>query len=452
MSVLKNIIENQDVYSLAKGFFNAEPTPYQQRIIRSVVFPRKLHTCITAYTRYGKTWSIALATGIYLLLNEGKTVNAVAPVSKQTSKYRDALADFILECPALTERLDMHASGYRRIKKEVSKNRITFKDDNEINILTAGGKNKGQSLMGQGGQLNIVDESCDIDDEVFRKRITRMQEDDPATEGYGQLIEIGNPWKKNHFYKGFQDSDSETFKIDWRIGVKEGRITRSFVNRQYKRLTPLEFLVLYEAEFPDVTERGLFKHSWAEAARQRQAFDFTEDIKVVGVDVAEFGRDQTVVTITYQEGNRVNVEEIKALPQMETMETVDAIDEMLKGYEYLAVDAIGIGAGVASRLRQKGYTVYSVKVSQSSRQDRFRNKKAGYYWKMRNMFEDERIVLPDAPETNKLINELTRIRYERTASGIKILDPEKSPDYADSLMLACCVSHGGGQTGSVRAV
>lgn len=447
MQAIEEWIENKDVGNLCKALFDAEirDKPGQKEIVKNIAFKQNKRLCITAFTRYGKTYAVALGTALYLFLRKDKVVNEIAPVQKQSKKFRQYLIEFVLECDPLREMLDVNASGIERIKKEVSKKRVTFRDGNEINILTAGGSNEAQSLMGSGGDLIIEDESCDISADIYRKRISRMLGDNPDSV----LVEIGNPWHKdNHFYEHWKSERFKNIQVSWKQGLKEDRITKEFIEEKKEELTDTEFQVLYKSEFPDSVEQGLIKHSWIEEAKDRE-FNFENDEKIIGVDVAERGNDKTVMTTTYQEANRVRVTNQDSWGNLETMQTSDKIDNSLKGYEYLNVDAIGVGSGVASRLKQKGFDVYSVKVSERSDSDRFLNKKSEYYWKLRNLFEDGRISLGDNI-SNKLETELTQIRYEINSSGkIKIIDPDKSPDFADSLMLACCINSASSGSGSV---
>ena len=434
-------IKNQETRKLCKALFNVEPCPGQREIIDAIVWDNDKRITITAYTQYGKTYAVALATALYLYLHRDKSINEIAPVRRQSKKYRQYLVEFILNCGPLRQQLDVNAEGAEKIKKEVSKQRMTFKDGNEVNILTAGGKNTAQSLMGHGGDLIILDESCDVPDEVYSKRIPRMLGAHPDAV----LVEIGNPWRKdNHFYEHWNSEKYRSIKIDWKQGVKEGRITKEFIEEQREGsdLTDTEFKVLYEAEFPDQLEDGLIKHSWVQRAIDKPPFEFSQDSKIVGIDVAELGQDKSVATITYQENGKVNVDTIEYWSKQETMATVNKIDNKLHGHEYLVVDAIGVGSGVASRFKELNYNTYAMKVGESpnKQKSRYSNKKAQYYWKLRDLFEAGEIRI-NSNHADKLKSELTAIQYEHQPNGaIKIIDPDKSPDFADSLMLACSKS------------
>jgi hypothetical protein len=60
--------------------------------------------------------------------------------------------------------------------------------------------------------------------------------------------------------------------------------------------------------------------------------------------------------------------------------------------------------------------------------------KAQGYWFLRKIFETDSISIPGS--CKKLSGELSSMRFEIQSSGkIKIIDPMKSPDFADGLMI-----------------
>jgi len=432
--LIEQLIIEEDVYNLCRILFDVELTEKQQEIVGTIAFRKHDRVSISAFTRWGKTFSVAVATALYLYLHEDKLINEIAPVRKQSKRFREYLINFIIECDELLEELDVHVSGIERIKKEVSKTRMTFKDGSEVNIRTAGGQNLAQSLMGAGGDLILVDETCDIDEEIFRKRITRMLGESKDSV----LVEIGNPWhKSNHFYKHWQGDKYKTFRISYHQGLEEGRISREFVEEQRDELTPLEFQVLYEAEFPDSVEGGLIRESWILDAINRELEPKNDITKIYGLDVASQGKDLTVLTeiqkweedVTYYK-----VVDIQSWHEADTMTTAKRVDSYIKQGLKLKVDSIGIGKGVADKL-SKTQNVEKVNVGKRARdKDRFSNLKAELFWNLREIFEEGRI---DIPDNQQLKNQLVGMKYDFTSSGkIKIKDPSKSPDFADSLMLA----------------
>ena len=108
----------------------------------------------------------------------------------------------------------------------------------------------------------------------------------------------------------------------------------------------------------------------------------------------------------------------------------------------ILVDAGGVGAGVADRLKQLRFAVEAVQFGGSaSDPQRFRNRRAELYWGLRELLEQGKVSPPDDDE---LVADLTSVRYRFTQDGRVELEPKeelrkklgRSPDRADALVLA----------------
>jgi len=419
-------------YNLKKG---------QLDIIGSVLDPDVTRLIVSATTQYGKTQAVAI--GILTDLVESDTpkkVLFIAPTIKQTNIIRNYVAELITDTPELSELVDQPKHGPERLKSEMSRERLTFKNDWEIITLTAhgeeGGQDPGKQLMGFGGDIIVLDEACLILDEIYRKRIKRMLGSNPKAK----LIILANPWKKGHFaYKAWKSKRFRKIHIGWQQAIEEGRVTREFIEEQREDLTPIEFKVLYDSEFPDDNEDALIMWSWIEAATIRQInFKPATFYPIHSLDVAEKGTDLTILTdgITDGENYQVKKQTWIKVPNGDTMLTTNKVSQSIPKEDVLNVDSIGVGAGVYSRLKELGFNVASIRVGESptSNPERFENLKAQRWWELRTLFEKGKISIPN---DLKLMTQLSQMGYEITNKGkIKIIDPEgKSPDFADSLML-----------------
>jgi len=261
-------IETKDVKFLCKYLFDVDLTPYQELIVREIAFKEHKRITICAFTRYGKTFCVALGVLLYILFNTNKKIGLIAPTNKQTAILRNYIAEFLIKSELLTALLDLDLSGVERLKKEVSKTRITFKNNITLQVLSAEGT--GNRMMGFGFDVVVVDESCLIAHEVYRQKISRMLGDSVDS----MLVEIGNPWHKdNQMWEHWIIPDDEIhkkIKVDYKIGFEEERISRQFLEEQRADLTPIEFRILYEAEFPDETEDALLKWKWIKDAVERE--------------------------------------------------------------------------------------------------------------------------------------------------------------------------------------
>ncbi|MEK9740736.1 MAG: hypothetical protein VW262_06060, partial [Flavobacteriaceae bacterium] len=286
-------------------------------------------------------------------------------------------------------------------------------------------------LMGWGGDLIVLDESCLVNPEVYRTKISRMLGDNKDT----MIVEIGNPFTKDsHMYEHWIAPDWNQIHIGWEQGIKENRLEPVFLEEQRQMLTPTEFKVLYEADFPSDSEDTLIRYEWIEQS-QKNNFEMDKPKYIAGLDVAEMGVDLTVLTICKVQDNKYEVVEVISWKKQDTMTTVNKVAGKIDKNMLINIDSTGVGKGVFDRLKELGYNAKEIKVGRAAtvEKDRFINQKSQYFWSLRSAFEQNRISIP---KERNLITELNYMRYEINSSGkIRIIDPSKSPDYADSLML-----------------
>jgi sorbitol-specific phosphotransferase system component IIA len=379
-----------------------------------------------------------------MLLNRNKKVLLIAPTREKADIMRTYVAENIICCPKMSVLLDVAAGGIERIKNEVSKRKLTLKNGCSFKVLSAEGG--GMSLMGEGGDLIIVDETGEkeITEDVFTGKIMRMLADSEDS----MIIEIGNPWDPNsHFAKHWEDPRSPEdngwlkFHIGWTTGVAEDRISQSFIEDRRLECLPMEFRVLWEAEFPEEAEDQLIKREWFDNALNKAMQIGSKELKA-GLDVAEFGLDETVLITGFGDGRNLVTESCFSWAKQETMQTVSHVTQKLNKNALLNVDSTGIGSGVESRLRELGHKTRAYKGGESPRDHtRFKNCLAEGYWQLREIFEQGRIDLSRLKtypvQLAKLKSQLMAIKYEIQSDRlIRIRKPEdKSPDYADALML-----------------
>ncbi len=160
----------------------------------------------------------------------------------------------------------------------------------------------------------------------------------------------------------------------------------------------------------------------------------------MAVDVARFGDDDTVI------GYRIGpvLQHMEVLHGKDTMAVAGRIEQLAYKVhpDAIAVDSIGIGAGVVDRLRELGTDgILPVNVSCVAYDpDRFANRRAELYWGLREKFHEGTIAIKHDP---RLIEELAAIRYKITSQGLIRMERKHemkrrlkhSPDRADMLAL-----------------
>jgi len=385
-----------------------------------------------------------MAVGLYILFNKDKKVKIISPTFTQSSIIMNYIADFIVKSEDLRVLVEFDATGVERLKKQVTKSRITFKNGCEIQLLSAEGEAK--RLMGFGGDLIIQDETNLIDLEVYQTRISRMAGDNPNAI----IIEIGNPFDKlNHFWEHWNSPKYHKIHIPYTMGLQEGRISQSFIDSQREELTPLQFKILYDAEFPEDTENTLILSEWLKKA-QRPVPDVKGTcINILGIDVARMGEDSTVFTYTKVYQHLFVIKKIIKYDKKTITQTVGNIIQFIKDnpVNYIHLDDTGLGSGVLDGINKyidEHYKELSIvpeivpMVLGSTAIDSPHNlnHKSDIFMYLRKQFEKGSVIIP---EYSELISQLSKFQYEITDNGkLKIIENQtKSPDLADSLAYSC---------------
>ena len=345
-------IHKKDVIRLAKHWFDVDLTKTQAKIVRNIGYSESRRLVISCMTRYGKSYCVAIGVLLYVLNNENKRILIISPQIDQSRIIRNYLSQFVLMHRLFTTLIDIELTGIERLKSEVSKQRITFRNGCEITILSAEGT--GNRLMGHGGDLIILDESCLIDAEVYRQKISRMLGDSPDAA----LVEIGNPWDRNNqMWEHWTDPAFDKIHVDYKLALKEKRIDKLFLEEQRDkfRTDPIGFKVLYEAQFPEEAEDSIFTYKHVKAATESKIkIDPKTAKKIISCDVADKGRDVTVIMYGYEQDGQYYVHEIYSEAKSENMQIAGKIisiyDEF--GADYINIDTIGVGVGVVSRVRE----------------------------------------------------------------------------------------------------
>jgi len=448
--VLTKAIYEEDAECLIDFLFpHIKATPIQLRIIESIAFDKSKRLIISAMTRYGKTYSVAIAVVLYILFHRNKRILLIAPTGDQTAILRNYIADLLVSHPVFINMLDTDTTGAQRIKKEVSRSRITFKNGCEMKTLSAAGT--AMRLMGHGGDLIILDESCLVPHSVYRQKIHRMLGDNPDSS----LVEIGNPWHvDNQMYEHWCSPDFDKIRINDEIAISEGRLTVEFRDEQKLALTPREYRILYQALFPKDSEDVLIpREKIREAVDRSIVFNSVHPIKIVlSCDVARFGTDKNVIMIRKVQGelsSHLYVEEYTGKPTTYTFGRIVELDGEY-GCDEIKIDDLGVGGGVTDMLMNTGLCTKVTAFIASSKDTfdvndmkRFPNWKSKSYISLARSFVRDMISIPNHPE---LIQELSLLRIDYDNSGkLRILDfpkerepvegEKKSPNFSDALMI-----------------
>ncbi len=299
--------------------------------------------------------------------------------------------------------------------------------------------------------LFVVDEASGVREGIFEAIEGSM------TSEHSRMLLLGNPTSlSGYFYHAFHSRRSlwKTIHIsaletpNLRTGgvPKPTLVTEKWVEDakvNWGEDSPM-YQIRVLGEFPSESEDTLISLKIIESAvvGKDESPDLHDGEPVeIGVDVARFGSDRTVICA--RQGDTVI--EMASYTKKDTMETAGLVKALVERYKSacVRVDSIGVGAGVVDRLKEQGVPgVTGINVAQrATNPEHFANLKAELYDGLRERFQQGRIRIPS---DQKLISELASIRYYFTSSGQTRLEDkdelrgrgQPSPDMADALMLA----------------
>lgn len=201
------------------------------------------------------------------------------------------------------------------------------------------------------------------------------------------------------------------------------------------------YRVRVRGEFPNQGDNQFISAAHVEDARQYEMppEEYLFSPVVLGVDVARFGADETVITV--RQGRKLHRQEyLRGKNNMEVGHAVSAICRETDA-KAIFIDEVGVGAGVVDYLSMLGYPVVGVNAGMRAQErEKFYNKRTEIWHRMKEWMAGT-VDIPDDPE---LALQLIALEYEYTPSEqIKLETKDKlkertslgSPDRADSLAL-----------------
>lgn len=409
-----------------------EPYAKQREIIDAVLHSRRVS--VVGCNGSGKDWTVARIILWWIGTQPQAKVIVTGPTQRQVQEvvWREMRSAFARARSPLVGRM-------LKARYEVDEDRFA------IGFST----NEADNLQGfhSPNLLGVVTEAHGVDDD----HIQAMKRLNPRV-----MLLTGNPlslsgefYDSHHglssFYTRVTISAFDTPNlIEGRDDAVPGMLTPQDV--EDRKLEWGEDHPLYVAsvlgQFPEALEDSLVSRTMVDAAIERWKASSPESGQpwVMGVDVARFGRDKTILML--RRGSRV--EGVFEREGIDTMQIVGRVLELVERHSIQAVyvDGVGIGSGVIDRLREQGKPVFEVQAAaKASNTERFVNLRAELFWELRTRFMEADIQIPDDPE---LAAQLLSLRYEMTSSGKVKIERKTalksrgmaSPDKADALALA----------------
>jgi hypothetical protein len=194
-----------------------------------------------------------------------------------------------------------------------------------------------------------------------------------------------------------------------------------------------------KGEFPRTGSNQFIGRETVDKAATRELNEDDGAALLMGVDVARFGDDESV--IRFRKGRDARSIPAYKYKGLNTMELANECVGLIERYkpEAVFVDGGGVGGGVVDRLKQLGYRVIEVQSGEKAYDDeKYLNKRAEMWGEMR-----EWLTVGCIDNDQGLIDDLTGPEYSVALKGqikLETKDSMKrrglsSPDDADSLAL-----------------
>lgn len=198
-----------------------------------------------------------------------------------------------------------------------------------------------------------------------------------------------------------------------------------------------------KGQFPRTGSNQFIGRDTAEAAATREITEDSGAPLLMGVDVARFGDDESV--IRWRRGRDARILPASKFKGMDTMELAATVAALIDKHnpDAVFVDGGGVGGGVVDRLKQLGYRVIEVQSGEKADDsDKYLNKRGEMWGEMREWMSHGCIDNDDS-----LIDDLTGPEYSIHLKGqikLETKDSMKkrglaSPDDADALALTFAV-------------
>ncbi len=345
-----------------------------------------------------------------------------------------------------------------------TKTKVYITGDSERWFAIAKTATKPENMQGfhEDHMMIVVDEASGVADPIMEAILGTLTGDD------NKLLLMGNPNRiEGVFYDAF-NKDRDKFKtrtVSSRNSKRTSKENIEMLESKYGRDSDV-VRVRIDGQFPKGALDSFISLETVELATESRLPE--EDIEGcdvlhIGVDVARFGDDKTVITPRIS----TKVYEFRKYTKKSTMETAGYVlqcaTEYMSRFPHLKhaiikVDDSGVGGGVTDRLREVvaeqhlKYTALGINNGESATDDYYFNLGAQLWGHIKELLElnfsnnmqGKPEVMIDLPPDDEMIKQLSVRKYFMTSKGkirLESKDDMKkrgigSPDTADSLSLA----------------
>jgi len=237
--IIKDLYNNFDSFlDFINFYFNFSPYSYQKEFLKKCLTSKRI---LGVFCRQsGKSTTVA----VYCLF-KAITDKTVIIITSPTQSQSDELYLKIKVFAGENDRINA------LIEKDTMKE-LRFANGSRILSLPCG--NDGRTIRGYSGDIIVIEEAGLMKDKIVNQVIMPMI---ASKKDKGQVIKIGTPLIKNHFYNSFyKDKHYQTQKVTYEDCILEGVYSQDFIDEQKENLLDVEFRSEYCSDF--VSEENMF--------------------------------------------------------------------------------------------------------------------------------------------------------------------------------------------------
>jgi len=282
----------------------------------------------------------------------------------------------------------------------------------------------------------IFDEASGVPDKIFEVR------EGGLTDGEPMVFDFGNPTRNTgRFFQNMAGQFSKRYNrrhIDSRTVEQTNKALFDQWAQDYGEDSDF-FKVRVRGMFPDAGSLQFIPMSLIEHNVDRDIYVGPHDPLIMGVDVARFGDDDSVIYMRH--GRDCSTPGFKRYTKVDTMTLASEIARFARQYrpDAVMIDGGGVGGGVIDRARQLGVEVIEINFGAKPTQHGFANMRAQMWSNMREALK-EGVRLPNEQD---LLSDLSGVEYGYTVTNLLKLEAKddmkkrglRSPDLADALAL-----------------
>ncbi|PAD36334.1 DEAD/DEAH box helicase family protein [Terribacillus saccharophilus] len=439
----------KEPWTFAREVFKFEPDTWQLQVLADLV--DHTHVSVRSGQGVGKTGLEAVVTLWFLTCFPYPKVIATAPTRQQLHDVLWAeISKWQSKSPLLKKLLKW------------TKTKIYMRKYEERWFATARTATKPENMQGfhEDYMLFIIDEASGVADDIMEAILGTL------SGQHNKLLMCGNPTRTSGTFYDSHNKDRHHYRSHKVSSMDSSRTSKKNIDmllEKYGHDSDVARVRVY-GEFPRAEADTFIPLEIAELAKDTTIpVDKSITIGDLGVDVARFGDDETIIVPRI--GDKALV--IKAYRKLDTTATTGHViaqgKAMMKDNPhlkkiYIKVDDSGVGGGVTDQLKEKireqklPFKVYPV-VNNGIADDKehYENVGTEQWGVLRDMLNDNlsahlqgKPSVVDLPDDDKLISQLTTRKYRMTSKGKIALERKEdmkkrglqSPDRADAVVLA----------------